>query len=172
MHVFAWLASRGSSSLNQSHLHHVGFVVDSISRNAAAFARSLSFEWDGSIIYDPLQLVNVTFLSPAKTGESTLELIEPVGRRSPARKFAEAGGGLHHVCYEVDDLESQIAASQSAGATLVRVPLPAVAFSGRKIAWIITAEKLLVEYLERHTSTMSVAQDDRMPTLAHCGAAR
>ena len=78
-----------------------------------------------------------------------VELVEPVGPRSPVRKFAEAGGGLHHICYEVDDLKSRIAASQEAGGTLVRVPLPAVAFEGRKIAWILTAQKLLVEYLER-----------------------
>lgn len=78
-----------------------------------------------------------------------VELVEPVGPRSPVRKFAEAGGGLHHICYEVGDLKSQIAASQAAGGTLVRVPLPAVAFEGRKIAWILTAQKLLVEYLEK-----------------------
>lgn len=78
-----------------------------------------------------------------------VELVEPVGARSPVRKFAEAGGGLHHICYEVQDLQSQLAASQAAGGTLVRIPLPAVAFEGRKIAWILTAQKLLVEYLEK-----------------------
>jgi hypothetical protein len=49
----------------------------------------------------------------------------------------------------VDDLQTQIKHSQSTGATLVRVPLPAQAFGGRKIAWVLTSEKLLVEYLER-----------------------
>lgn len=147
----------------------MGFVVESISRSAPAFARTLSLLWDESIIYDALQFVNVTFLSSARSGECTLELVEPVGRRSPVSKFAAAGGGLHHICYEVDELGTQIASSQAAGATLVRVPLPAVAFSGRKIAWVITPENLLVEYLERSTTT--VTRDDCEPTVVHCGAA-
>ena len=35
-----------------------------------------------------------------------------------------------------------------AGATVIRRPRPALAFGNRRIAWVITAEKLLVEYLE------------------------
>ena len=144
-----FIQASGTSSMNKPRLHHVGFVVESISQSAPAFARALLLEWDGSIIHDPLQLVNVTFLPSNPGSESTVELVEPLGRRSPVRQFVEAGGGLHHVCYEVDDLKTQVASSQAAGGSLVRVPLPAVAFLGRKIAWIVTAEKLLVEYLER-----------------------
>jgi len=133
----------------ESRLHHVGYVVASISGSAPQFARSLCLSWDGQVIHDPLQFVNVTFLPANLATESTIELVESAGPRSPVRKFAEAGGGLHHVCYEVDDLQAQIQHSQAAGATLVRVPLPAKAFDGRKIAWMVTPEKLLVEYLER-----------------------
>jgi len=59
------------------------------------------------------------------------------------------GGGLHHICYEVDSLDSQVRASRAAGCLVVKNPLPAVAFGGRRIAWVYTPEKLLVEYLER-----------------------
>jgi len=38
---------------------------------------------------------------------------------------------------------------QAQKAMLVRHPKPAVAFGGRLIAWMLTREKLLVEYLER-----------------------
>lgn len=135
--------------MSRPRLHHTGYVVASIAESAEPMARALSISWDGVIIHDPLQFVKVTFLPSNQGDESTIELIEPAGPRSPVRKFAEAGGGLHHVCYEVDDLKAQIAACQAGGATLVRVPLPAKAFNGRKIAWVVTAQKLLVEYLER-----------------------
>jgi methylmalonyl-CoA/ethylmalonyl-CoA epimerase len=105
--------------------------------------------WDGQVIHDPMQFVNVTSLPANLLTESTIELVDSACPRSPVRKFAEAGGGLHHVCYEVDDLQIQIQHSQAAGATLVRAPLPAKAFGGRKISWVVTSEKLLVEYLER-----------------------
>jgi len=129
--------------------HHAGYVVASIEETAPSFARGLGLAWDGAVIHDPLQMVRVTFLPANLSGEATIELVEPAGPRSPVRKFAEAGGGLHHFCYEVDELTTQIAASQAAGGTLVRIALPAAAFGGRKIAWIRTAEGALVEYLER-----------------------
>ena len=131
-----------------SRFHHTGFVVTSISAQAERFARSLGIGWDGQITHDPLQMVRVTFLPANEAGATTIELIEPAGNRSPVLKFAEAGGGLHHVCYEVEDLEKQVAESRANGAALVRVPLPAAAFGGRRIAWVLTKAQLLVEFLE------------------------
>ena len=60
----------------------------------------------------------------------------------------EKGTGLHHVCYEVEDLERGMAEMKTRGAIIARRPKPAVAFQGRRIAWMLTAEKLLVELLE------------------------
>jgi methylmalonyl-CoA/ethylmalonyl-CoA epimerase len=56
---------------------------------------------------------------------------------------------LHHLCYEVKSLEDQLAFSRSEGAIVTRPPMPAVAFSGRRIAWVYTKNKLLIEFLER-----------------------
>ena len=131
-----------------SRFHHTGFVVPSISAEAAAIARSLSIGWDGKITHDPLQMVNVTFLPSIDSDRGSVELVEPAGKRSPVLKFAESGGGLHHVCYEVGDLSDQLAQSQANGDVLVRVPLRAAAFGGRRIAWVRTKSQLLVEFLE------------------------
>jgi methylmalonyl-CoA/ethylmalonyl-CoA epimerase len=49
----------------------------------------------------------------------------------------------------VDDLAQQLSQAQQQGAIVVRKPLPAVAFNNRRIGWVYTPEKLLVEYLER-----------------------
>ncbi len=132
-----------------SRFHHTGFVVTSITERAEQIARSLGIGWDGQITHDPLQMVNVTFLPSNEAGAATIELVEPAGKRSPVLKFAESGGGLHHVCYEVDDLTAQLAQSQANGDALVRVPLRAAAFGGRRIAWVRTQTQLLVEFLER-----------------------
>ena len=67
----------------------------------------------------------------------------------PVQTFAAKGGGLHHVCYVVDNLEEAIATARSHGALVTRQPMPAVAFGGRRIAWIYTKNRLLIEYLER-----------------------
>jgi methylmalonyl-CoA/ethylmalonyl-CoA epimerase len=83
---------------------------------------------------------------------SAVELVEPAAPDSPVSSLAEKGGGFHHLCFEVDDLEAHMAFMRTQKALLVRKPQPAVAFEGRRIGWMITREKMLVEYLERTAS--------------------
>lgn len=129
-------------------LHHVGFVVPSIADSVEGFVRSLGAQWDGRVYEDPHQRVKVTFLV-TRPGDPQIELVEPAGEDAPVLRFLrEKGGGLHHVCYEVEDLEESMAAMKARGAMIARRPKPAVAFQGRRIAWVLTAEKLLVELLE------------------------
>jgi len=129
-------------------LHHVGFVVANIETAMPGFLRSLAAEWNGQVFHDPLQKVRVAFLA-TRAQDPAIELVEPAGDDSPVSRFLqERGGGLHHVCYEVAHLEEELIAFRSRGASIAKRPLPAVAFGGRRIAWVITSEKLLVELLE------------------------
>jgi methylmalonyl-CoA/ethylmalonyl-CoA epimerase len=135
--------------MSLTRLHHVGYVTASIAGSVEEYANATGLAWDGRIIHDPLQMVSVAFLSGGDEKFASVELVEPAGPRSPVNRFLAAGGGLHHICIEVDDLNAHIKASVAAGCTLVRVPLPAAAFSGRKIAWITTSTGQLVELLQR-----------------------
>jgi methylmalonyl-CoA/ethylmalonyl-CoA epimerase len=129
-------------------LDHFGFVVADIEAGVAGFTKSLAASWDGRIFQDPLQKVKVTFLETGP-GDARIELVQPDAEDSPVSRFLrEKGGGFHHVCYEVADLERQMAEMKSRGALIARRPLPAMAFEGRRIAWMLTAEKMLVELLE------------------------
>jgi methylmalonyl-CoA/ethylmalonyl-CoA epimerase len=113
----------------------------------AGFVHSLAAQWDGRIFEDPIQKVKVAFLT-TRPGEAQIELVQPNAPDSPVTRFLENGGGFHHVCYEVADLEEAMGEMKSRGALTVRRPKPAVAFEGRRIAWMLTAEKMLVELLE------------------------
>jgi methylmalonyl-CoA/ethylmalonyl-CoA epimerase len=128
-------------------LHHVGFVVVNIERSVTGFINSLGMSWDGAIYEDPIQKVKVTFLATGPTC-AQIELIEPAGDDSPVNRFLAKGGGQHHLCYEVDDIERALDVLKSRKASVVQQPCPAVAFDGRRIAWLITREKLVVELLE------------------------
>jgi methylmalonyl-CoA/ethylmalonyl-CoA epimerase len=129
-------------------LHHIGFVVYSIQECAESFAQSLSATWDGNIVFDPLQKVRVTFFQGQNPTDPMIELVEPGGPESPVSKFLQRGGGLHHLCYEVRELDSHLRFCQSIGIKIIRSPVPAVAFGGRRIAWGITKKRLLIEFLE------------------------
>ena len=128
-------------------LHHMGFVVADIAAAMPAFVHSMAAEWDGQIIEDPLQKAKVAFLT-TRPGDAQIELVQPVGEDSPVRRFLQERGGMHHLCYEVADLEAELKAFRSRGAAIASRPKPAVAFGGRRIAWVITSEKFLVELLE------------------------
>ena len=130
-------------------LHHVGYVVGSIADGLDSWRASLAATSVSAIFEDPLQRARVVFLDLPPSGEVKVELVEPAGAESPVAAFLAKGGGLHHLCFEVDDLETHLAAMRACKAMLIRHPKPAVAFNGRRIAWMFTADKLLVEYLER-----------------------
>jgi methylmalonyl-CoA/ethylmalonyl-CoA epimerase len=144
------LAERPSFLLSGNGvLHHLGFVVKSISDVAEEFAASISASWDGEITHDPIQRVRVSFLDPVDPRNPVFELVEPASDESPVSNFLRKGGGLHHVCYEIDDLESGLQEARRAGLITVALPAPAVAFGGRRIAWICSKRRLLMELLER-----------------------
>jgi methylmalonyl-CoA/ethylmalonyl-CoA epimerase len=124
-------------------------VVTSIAPVAERVARQLYGTWDGKIHHDPLQKVRVSFVTARAEGAASVELVEPVDESSPVTEFLRQGGGLHHLCYEVDDLDEQVRRCRQDGSLLVRSPLPAVAFEGRLICWTLSRERLLVEWLER-----------------------
>jgi methylmalonyl-CoA/ethylmalonyl-CoA epimerase len=132
----------------QPKLHHIGFVLASIQESAEAFARSLGATWDRNIVFDPVQKVRVTFLQGAHVSDSLIELVEPGGPESPVSRFLDGGGGLHHLCYEVEDLESHLSLCKPLGIVIIRRPVPAVAFGGRRIAWAVTRKGPLLEFLE------------------------
>ena len=112
------------------------------------YLRSLGGSWDSQIFHDPIQRVKVAFLQPEFGPQVQIELVEPAGENSPVRRFLEtSNGGMHHLCYEVKNLEESLKEMRGRS-RLVRPPKPAVAFRNRRIAWILTPENLLIELLE------------------------
>jgi len=130
-------------------LHHVGYVVTSIAESLDRWKRAVLPVSISAAFEDAIQRARVIFLDLPPDGAVKLELVEPLGPDSPVASFDQKGGGLHHLCFEVDDIEQQIDKMKLLKGMLIRQPQPAVAFGGRRIAWMRSCDKLLVEYLER-----------------------
>lgn len=137
------------SSHFEARLHHVGFAILSIENEISAFRSSILASWDGKIFHDPLQKVRVTFLQTPRPTDALIELVEPAADDSPVGQFLKRGGGLHHLCYEVPDLDAHLEKMRAGGGVVVKPPLPAIAFENRRIAWVVTRQKLLLEFLEK-----------------------
>jgi len=132
-------------------LHHLGWVGGDLARMRAAFERD-GAEVISPPIDDPIQRVTVQFLREPATGE-LWELVAPLGdpAASPLASRLGKGGGLDHVCYELDAadgaLEAVVAAEVARGARVVCEPVHAVAFD-RRIAFVFRRSRRLIEYVE------------------------
>jgi methylmalonyl-CoA/ethylmalonyl-CoA epimerase len=127
-------------------LHHVGLVVKDLACSGDAYARLLNLVPDSEVIHDPIQKVRARFWRDERGG--LVELVEPTGPDSPAWRESQKGGGLNHLCYETENIQQTVDDSIQQGAMLVAEIAPAVAFAGRRIAFVYFIELGLIEFLE------------------------
>ena len=113
-------------------LHHIGLVVQNINESLGEIANFLSFESTSMPTLIGSQKVNICFL---KTNNVYIELIEPTEENSPITNFAKEGGGFHHLCFEVDDIQQEIDKMVKNGAYLVVAPVKG--FENRLIAFLM-----------------------------------
>lgn len=79
------------------------------------------------------QNVDVAFLP---SGNSEIELLEPVSEESGVARFMyKRGPGMHHICFEVDDIEEMLERMKEAGIQLINEE-PAIGTGGKKIAFV------------------------------------
>jgi len=97
-------------------ISHIGIAVASIEEASPFYRDVLGMEFEGTEVVAE-QKVKVAFFV---VGESRIELLEPTADDSPVAKFLEKNGpGVHHVAYEVADLEQRLAALKAEGVRLV-----------------------------------------------------
>lgn len=84
-------------------------------------------------------------------GNASIEVLEPLRDDAPVRRFlASRGPGLHHVCFEVDDLDATIAQMQAAGMRLVS-PQPREDGQGRRVfLHPRSGHGVLMGFVQRH----------------------
>ena len=110
---------------------HVGIATRSIAVTAE-FYKSLGLDVDAMEIVED-QKVKVAVM---EVGDSAIELIEPIEDDSPVQRSIEARGeGIHHIAFEVEDLESQLETLKEQNITLIdEKPRPGA--QGRRIAFV------------------------------------
>jgi methylmalonyl-CoA/ethylmalonyl-CoA epimerase len=97
-------------------INHIGVAVKSIDETLAFYRDQLGMAFQGAEEVTE-QKVRVAMLA---VGESKIELLEPTAADSPVAKFLEKNGpGVHHVAYEVADLEAAIARMLADGARMI-----------------------------------------------------
>jgi len=128
-------------------IDHLGIAVRSISDSLGFYREALGLELAGTQRVED-QGVRVALLP---VGESRIELLEPVSEETPVGRFiAKRGEGLHHICYEVDGLDSKLKELSARGVRLLD-GYPRRGAEGHMVAFLhpASANGVLVELVEK-----------------------
>jgi methylmalonyl-CoA/ethylmalonyl-CoA epimerase len=115
-------------------LNHVAIATPNLSAAAARYRDAL-----GARVSAPQALpehgVTVAFV---ELDNVKIELLEPLGAESPIAKFLERNpdGGMHHLCFEVDDLPAARDALTASGARVLGDGAPKIGAHGKPVLFL------------------------------------
>jgi methylmalonyl-CoA/ethylmalonyl-CoA epimerase len=106
-------------------IHHVGIVVPDLEKAMSFWRDLLGLALVKTAVVQD-QGVKAALL---KAGESEIELLEPIVPENGVGKFlARRGGGLHHVCFETEDVAGELSQARAKGIQLIdQQPRPGLA---------------------------------------------
>lgn len=115
-------------------LNHVAIAVPDLAAASALYRDTL-----GATVTAPQALpehgVTVVFID---TGNSKVELLEPLGEYSPISAFLDKNpaGGMHHICYEVDDILAARDRLKANGARVLGDGEPKIGAHGKPVLFL------------------------------------
>jgi methylmalonyl-CoA/ethylmalonyl-CoA epimerase len=121
-------------------------VVCSLEKEILRWERMFGYRRSLDIVTNTRQKVRVAFLS--KDGSIFVKLVEPNGNGSPVSLFARRGGGLPHLCFRCDKLETQIPILVQKGARCIVQPEPGEVFENNKRAFLFNGSNLNFEVID------------------------
>jgi len=115
-------------------LNHIAIAVRDLAAASAVYRDTL-----GARVSDPLPQpehgVTVVFI---ELPNAKVELLEPLGAGSPIAKFLEKNpdGGMHHICYEVDDILAARDRLKAQGARVLGDGEPKIGAHGKPVLFL------------------------------------
>ncbi|WP_332690461.1 methylmalonyl-CoA epimerase [Devosia sp.] len=115
-------------------LNHIAIAVPDLAAASAKYRDLL-----GAHVGQPQPLpehgVTVVFID---TGNTKVELLEPLGDNSPIAAFLtrNPGGGMHHICFEVTDIRAAAATLTDGGARVLGDGTPKTGAHGRPVLFL------------------------------------
>ena len=115
-------------------LNHVAIAVPDLERAAEQYRSTLGAEV-GPAQDEPEHGVTVVFITLPNT---KVELLYPLGETSPIQSFLDKNpsGGIHHICYEVDDIRKARDQLIEAGARVLGKGEPKIGAHGKPVLFL------------------------------------
>lgn len=115
-------------------LNHVAIAVRNIAKAARIYRETLGAGVSEAVPQPEHGVTTVFVLLP----NTKIELIEPLGNESPIERFLERNpdGGIHHLCYEVDDIIAARDRLRAAGARVLGDGKPKLGAHGKPVLFL------------------------------------
>lgn len=115
-------------------LNHVAIAVRDLAAATATYRETLGADVTAPLP-QPEHGVTVVFVNLPNT---KIEFLEPLGERSPIRSFLERNpdGGVHHVCYEVEDILAARDRMVAQGARVLGTGEPRIGAHGKPVLFL------------------------------------
>jgi methylmalonyl-CoA/ethylmalonyl-CoA epimerase len=115
-------------------LNHVAIAVPDIKSASAVYRDTLGADIS-EIVAQPNHGVSTVFITLPNT---KIELLEPYGEDSPIAKFLERNGdgGIHHICYEVEDIMAARDQLTEQGARVLGSGDPKIGAHGKPVLFL------------------------------------
>ena len=115
-------------------LNHVAIAVKDLAKATAVYRDALGAKVTEPLV-QPEHGVTVVFVELPNT---KIEFLEPLGENSPIAKFVERNpdGGIHHVCYEVDDIIAARDQLKAQGARVLGDGNPKIGAHGKPVLFL------------------------------------
>jgi len=128
--------------------HHIGLFVSDVVNGRDVICTLFPEVQFSNVIDDPGHHVTVQFCREASG--ILYELVAPFGEKNPVSDVLKNGKNiLNHVAYGVDDIEAAFGRMRAHGCMPLGRPMPAVAFGGRKVVFMLTPLRFIIELVEK-----------------------
>ncbi len=131
-------------------IEHIAVGVVDLEASIAYYREYFGYKWDGKIYVDPQQMARIAFIETIDSNIK-IELVQPTCIESPVTGPLRRGSRILHICYQVKDIELEINRLAQLGSRIISEPQSAVAFSGRRVAFVFTRDREVVELVESNT---------------------
>lgn len=127
-------------------IDHIGIVAKSIDKGIKMWTEVSGYSQKTEILVNSRQKVKVVFLE--KPGSTSVKIIEPSEESSAIFKFAQKGGGLHHLCFKCESLNGTLDRLALDGFRVLAGPEPGEAFDNENIAFVYATQGLNIELID------------------------
>ncbi|MDZ4855161.1 MAG: VOC family protein [Nitrospirota bacterium] len=125
--------------------HHIGCATTSIERERRVF-EVLGYQVEGAPFVDTLQGVTGCFVcGPGPR----IELLENLPGADTLTPWINAGVKMYHFAYQVQDMSNAIDWARSQRAKVIVQPVPATAFDGRHISFVMFRNSMMLEFIHK-----------------------